>query len=69
LTAKKQKHLDQLAADIAAYLNKGGKITSLPTGETEMTWRSRLNPDATKISGDEDANVDSKKRRKPKLSD
>lgn len=69
MTAKKQKHLDQLAADIAAYLNKGGKITSLPTGESEMGWRSRLNPDTTIDYGDSHADLERKKRRKPKLSD
>jgi len=57
---KKQKILDRLSADIQAYLNKGGEITSLPTGETEIYWRDRLNPDTRIDRGDEeDADLDS----------
>jgi len=58
---KKQKILDRLCADIQAYLNKGGEITSLPPGETEIYWRDRLNPDTRIDRGDEeDADLDSK---------
>jgi hypothetical protein len=57
---KKQKILDRLSVDIQAYLNKGGEITSLPLGETEIYWRDRLNPDTKIDRGDEeDADLDS----------
>ena len=58
---KKQKILDRLSVDIQAYLNKGGEITSLPDGESEIYWRDRLNPDNSIDRGDEeDADLDSK---------
>jgi len=60
LTDKKQKHLDQIAKDIAEYFKKGGKVTSLPNGETEIYWRDRLNPNTRIDRGDEeDAELDS----------
>ena len=61
MTDKKQKDLDQIAKDIAEYFKKGGKVTSLPDGETEIYWRDRLNPDNSIDRGDEeDADLDSK---------
>ena len=69
IEAEKKKYLKKLAHDVKAYIKAGNKIKIIACGESDIAWRTRLNPDASKINGERNADLDSKKRRKPKLSD
>ena len=69
IEAEKKKYLKDLALDVKAYIKAGNRIKILPWGESDIAWRTRLSQCASKTTGERNADLDSKKRRKPKLSD
>lgn len=59
-----KKRLKKLIDEhIQAFLKKGEKITYMQTGESDIHWRTRLNPDASKREWN-NAKLDSDKSRK-----